>query len=146
MASIYPEINLPTLIAPQKKKAFDKNKVAPFFDYRFGEFTITPSGKPKMATPKEAFEQFCIKACLTERGTRLAYSDKIGVEFHELAGMNDNEAVKSKIIRTITEAIMVHPQAAWVKDFSFKITGDSVQVSFTVKGKDFDESKLSVLI
>ena len=76
----------------------------------------------------------------------MAYTDRFGVEFNELAGMNDNEAVKSKIIRTITEAIMAHPQTAWVKNFSFKIVADSVQVSFTVKGKDFDESNLSILI
>ena len=146
MASIYPTINLPTLVAPRRKPLTSSNKIAPFFDWRSGEFIFNPDGKIKFATPKETFESFCIKTCLTERGTKLAYTDRFGVEFNELAGMNDNEAVKSKIIRTITEAIMAHPQTAWVKEFSFRIVADSVQVSFTVKGKDFDESNLSVLI
>ena len=146
MANLYPTINLPTLIAPRRKSLTQSKKVSPYFDYRTGEFLFAPSGKPKMATPKEAFEQWCVKVCLTERGTRLAYTDKFGVEFNELAGMNDNEAVKSKIIRTITEAIMAHPQTAWVKNFSFKIEADNVYVSFTVKGKDFDESNLTVLV
>lgn len=142
---LYPEIKLPTLIAPRNKQSARFNKIAPLFDYRLGEFVFNPDGTPKMATPKETFEQWCIKTCLTERKTRPAYTDKFGVEFKELAGMNNHEAVKSKIIRTITEAIMAHPQTAWVKNFSFKIKGDNIYISFTVKGKDFDESRLTVL-
>ena len=144
MASIYPEINLPTLVAPRRKSTSNQNKATPYFDFRFGEFSFAPSGKPIMASPREAFEQWCIKVCYTERNTKLAYSDKIGVEFHELAGMNDIQAVKSKIIRTITEAIMVHPAAERVKNFSFKIEGDNVWVSFDVKAKYLDESRLEV--
>lgn len=68
----------------------------------------------------------------------MAYSDKIGTEFAALAGVNDNERVKSSIIRTITESLMVHPQTAWVKNFSFRAVGDNLWVSFDVQGKDFD--------
>ena len=91
-----------------------------------------------MATPKETFETWCLKVCITERGTRLAYSDKIGTEFAALAGIDDNERVKSSIIRTITESLMVHPQTAWVKNFRFRTEADKLFVSFDVKGKDFD--------
>ena len=75
---------------------------------------------------------------MTERGTRLAYTDKIGTEFARLAGVDDNEAVKSSIIRTITESLMIHPQCAWVKNFSFRNVADQLWVTFDVQGKDFD--------
>ena len=84
---------------------------------------------------------------MTERGTRLAYTDKIGTEFNALAGVDDNERVKSSIIRTITESLMVHPQTAWVKNFRFKTVADNVWVSFDVQGKDFDApSRLEVRV
>lgn len=144
MASILPEIKLPTLIPPTSETPPTFEKIAPYFDYRFGEFVFNPDGKPKMATPKETYEQWCIKTCLTERLTRLAYTHKFGVEFNELAGMNDGEAIKSKIVRTITEAIMAHPQTIWVKNFLFELYGDNLYVAFTVKGRDFDETNLIV--
>ena len=147
MANLYPEINLPTLVAPKPRATVRTNRVAPFFNYRFGEFEFNPNGSPRLATPKETYEQWCLKVCMTERGTRLAYSDKIGTEFAALAGVDDNERVKSSIIRTITESLMVHPQTEWVKNFQFKVVADSVWVSFEVKGKDFDApSRLEVSV
>ncbi|MBQ3336284.1 MAG: DUF2634 domain-containing protein [Selenomonadaceae bacterium] len=138
MSSLYPTINLPKLVAPTSRATVRTNRVAPFFNFKFGEFEFIPNGKPRMATPKETFEQWCIKAVYTERGSRLAYSDKIGTEFAALAGVNDNERVKSSIIRTITESLMVHPQCAWVKNFSFRSVGDNLWVTFDVQGKEFD--------
>ena len=138
MAKIYPEISLPTLVAPRSRATVRTNRVAPFFNWLTGEFEFNPNGSPRMATPKETYETWCIKVCSTERGTRLAYSDKIGTEFAALAGVNDNERVKSSIIRTITESLMVHPQTAWVKNFSFRAAGDNLWVSFDVQGKNFD--------
>lgn len=138
MPSLYPTINLPKLVAPTSRATVRTNRVAPFFNFKFGEFEFIPNGKPRMATPKETFEQWCIKVVYTERGSRLAYSDKIGTEFAALAGVDDNERVKSSIIRTITESLMVHPQCAWVKNFSFRSVGDNLWVTFDVQGKGFD--------
>ena len=138
MAKIYPEISLPTLVVPRSRATVRTNRVAPFFNWLTGKFEFNPDGSPRMATPKETFETWCLKVCITERGTRLAYSDKIGTEFAALAGIDDNERVKSSIIRTITESLMVHPQTAWVKNFRFRTEADKLFVSFDVKGKDFD--------
>lgn len=148
MAKIYPEISLPTLVAPRSRTTPARtNRVSVFFNWLTGEFEFNPDGSPRMATPKETYETWCIKVCSTERGTRLAYSDKIGTEFAALAGVNDNERVKSSIIRTITESLMVHPQTAWVKNFSFRNVADNLWVSFDVKGKDFDTpSRLEVSV
>lgn len=138
MPSLYPTINLPKLVAPTSRATARINRVAPFFDWLTGEFEFLPDGKPRMATPKETFETWCIKVVYTERGSRLAYSDKIGTEFNALAGVDDNERVKSSIIRTITESLMVHPQCAWVKNFTFRNVADNLWVTFDVQGKDFD--------
>ena len=148
MANIYPEINLPKLVAPRSQTSADQSeKVAPFFDFRFGEFVFNPDGRPKIATPKETFEQWCIKVACTERFSRLAYTDRYGVELAYIPTMNDVYAARSQIIRTLTEAIMANPQTQWVKNFSFKVKGDNVWVSFDVKGKFFDEaSRIEVII
>lgn len=98
-----------------------------------------------IADGKTAFEDWCIKVCSTERGTRLAYSDKIGTEFEAVIHMSDPDAAKLSIIKTITESILVHPAAEYVKDFSFKGSGDNLYVTFTVKGRDWsDEAELTV--
>lgn len=135
---IYPEINLPTLLTPRKSSKYTQ-KISPKFDWNTGEFLFSPGGKIKMSTPEETFEQWCVKVCTTERFSRLAYSDKYGVELEKISTMSDIEAAKSEIIRTITEAIMVHPQTELVKNFSFKVVADSIWVSFDVKAKSFDK-------
>lgn len=143
--SIYPRINLPRLIAPSatRQQKNLKEGLQPSFDFLSGEFLFGEGGRPISLNNQNAFEQWVLKVCSTERNTRLAYSDKIGVEFMRLATLNDRAAIKSSIIRTLTEAIMIHPRAKWVKDFSFTMEGDSVWVSFEVRS-DFGESKLKV--
>ena len=140
--SIYPTINLPRLIAPSTRRQKNLTEgLQPSFDFLSGEFLFGEGGRPILINNQNAFEQWALKVCMTERNTRLAYSDKIGVEFMRLAKLNDRAAIKSHIIRTLTEAIMIHPRAKAVKDFSFTMKGDSVWVSFKVRS-DFGESRL----
>ena len=140
---IYPKINLPTLVTPTNTTPPAQIKIAPRFDFDAGEFVFDNAGRPTLSTPQETFEQWCLKACLTERNTRLAYDDRYGVE---LAGIEQQSAqvAKSRIIKTFSEAILVHPTAHWVKNFSFRADADRVSVSFDVKGKTFGESRLEV--
>ena len=141
--SIYPLISLPRLMSPSATRQ-QKNLtegLQPSFDFLSGEFLFGEGGRPILINNQNAFEQWALKVCMTERNTRLAYSDKIGVEFMRLAKLNDRAAIKSHIIRTLTEAIMIHPRAKAVKDFSFTMKGDSVWVSFKVRS-DFGESRL----
>lgn len=143
--SIYPTINLPRLIAPSATRQ-QKNLtegLQPSFDFASEEFLFGEGGRPILINNQNAFEQWVLKVCMTERNTRLAYSDRIGVEFMRLANLNDRAAVKSSIIRTLTEAISINPHTKWVKDFSFTMEADSVWVSFEVRS-DFGESKLKV--
>ena len=142
--NIYPTLNLPTLIQPRsstQKKYFP----SPYFNFDSGDFLFDRAGRPIIADEKETFEQWCLKVCMTERGTRLAYSDKIGGEWEAAMKESDVEAVKSSIIRTITETILINPAAEWVKNFSFEAAGDELKVSFDVKGQAWLEpSRLTI--
>ena len=48
------------------------------------------------------------------------------------------------IERTVTEALMVRPATEYVKDFVFEHDGDSLKVTCTVKGKEWNEDTISV--
>lgn len=145
MPSLYPTLNLPQLVKPQSIKPSRLDKVAPYFDFATGEFLFDGAGRIIMADEYETFEQWCLKVCMTERYSYLAYSDKIGVELDDATRGPNIEAVQSAIIRTITEAIMVHPAAEYVKNFAFEIEGDNVWVSFDVKAREWsDERRLAL--
>ena len=139
MPDLYPTINLPTLISPRAQPIEKKYKLAPNFDFESGEFLIDRAGRPIFASGRETFCQWCIKTCMTERGSRLAYSDKIGTEFEAALKEPSPEAVKSSIVRTITETILVNPAAEYVKNFSFEVEGEHLFVTFEVKGREWDE-------
>lgn len=147
MPNLYPQIKLPTLIKPRAVAHTQKYYPAPSFNFETGEFLIGGDGRFIMADEKETFEQWCVKTCMTERGTRLAYSDKIGGEWYRAMKEPDHNAVKSSIIRTITETIMVNPAAEYVRDFEFEGEGDELKVTFTVKAKPWlDTSRLTIYI
>ena len=141
--SLYPQINLPTLTAPRSKNKSLWNKTAPTFDFEVGEFLFDAAGRPIFADSEETFQEWCLKVCMTERNTRLAYSEKIGTEMRNIPQVS-HEVAKSQIIRTITESIMVHPQAEYVKNFSFRNEAEHLWVSFDVKGKNFERRRLEV--
>lgn len=147
MPNLYPTINLPTLVKPRPVATTQKYYPAPAFNFETGDFIFGGDGRIVMADEKTTFEDWCIKTCSTERGAHLAYSDKIGGEWHKAMKENDADAVKSSIIRTITETIMVNPAAEWVKDFEFEGSGDELKVTFSVKGKYWlDASRLVVSV
>ena len=139
MPNLFPTFNLPTLsisTAPKTKRYYQ----SPSFDFETGDFLIDRAGRPIMSDGRETFEQWCLKVCMTERGTRLAYSDKIGTEFEAAMKEPDQDAVKSSVVRTITETILVNPAAEWVKNFSFRSEADSLWVTFEVKGRPWAEA------
>ena len=147
MPSLYPTFHLPSVtgtgIAPARKAY----RQSPMFDYDSGDFVRDGAGRIVMADGREAYMEWCLKQCVTERGTRLAYSDRIGVEM--VRAVKDNEAdpaaVQSAIEKTITEALMVHPATEYVRRFTFQWDGGShLYVTFVVKGRDWEEETLSV--
>lgn len=143
---LYPTFKLPSVALDAETAARRSYKQSFSFDYATGDFVRDAAGRPVLAEGREAFCQWCLKQCVTERGTRLSYSDKIGVEIvAAVRDATDIRAVESRIRRTITEALMVNPETEYVKDFSFAWNGaDSMEVSFLVKGHEWDEDRLTV--
>ena len=147
MPSLYPQIKLPTLIKPRAVAHTQKYYPAPAFNFETGDFIFDGAGRMVMTDEKTAFEDWAIKVCSTERGAHLAYSGKIGCEWHKVMKENDYAAVQSSIVRTITETIMINPAAEWVKNFEFEGSGDELKVSFDVKGKNWlDASRLTIYV
>lgn len=141
---LYPTFEMPEAAADDAAKRTYKPSL--FFDFEAGDFRLDSKHTPVLASGKEAFCQWCVKQCLTERYTRLAYSGKVGVEFEKaIRGEVDRAAVESHLERTITEALLVNPATEYVKDFSFSWPGgDHVAVTFLVKGHEWDETELTV--
>lgn len=144
--SLYPTFKLPAVVADRQQSKKKSYKQSFFFDYATGDFLRDGANRLVLAEGREAFCQWCLKQCVTERGTKLAYSDKIGVEIVKAAQEeSDVKAIESAIQRTITEALMVNPETEYVKNFRFAWGGaDSLLVSFVVKGHEWDEDTLTV--
>lgn len=82
----------------------------------------------------DGFESWCLKVSMTERNTRAAYSDKIGVEMQVIPRMT-HERARSHIVRTITEALTIHPRTQAVKNVSLRTEADRLYAAFDINGK-----------
>ena len=69
------------------------------FDFEAGDFARDGSGNMVEADGREAYIQWCLKACDTERFTCLAYSADIGTETIEALAQPTRQAVESAIER-----------------------------------------------
>ena len=146
MAELYPVYDVPELHISEDE---EKQKYYPslFFDYKSGDFKLDGSGNIEIARGQEAYKEWCIKTILTERYACLAYSSDIGTEMTKVAALDDYDAQCSDIERQYTEALMSNPKTEYVRDFVFtQPAPDAVSVTFTVKGKEYDEESISVLI
>ncbi len=139
---LYPEIKLPTLNAAAQVEEF--KKISPAFDWRTGEFIFNAAGKLVAADSTTTLENWCLKVSQTERGTRLCYSEKIGVELRGLPQIKSAARARSQIVRTITEALLVHRQVLCVKNFSFRAEADNVWATFDIKFKSGAERRETI--
>lgn len=145
--SIYPTFNLPVIsnvgnVTPKKKYAPSFK-----FDYDTGDFVRDGAGRLILADGKETFASWCLKQCVTERYTKMAYGKSIGVEIeNKIKNETEIEAVESIIQRTITEALLQNPATEYVRDFEFSWDyAGALSVTFVVKGTKWNENmKLKV--
>ena len=134
-----PEINTQT----QAKTRHYKPSV--YFDFEKGDFRQDGAYRMTTSTGKEAFMQWCRKTVMTERDAFLAYSTDIGVETEAALAQGDHAAVESALEKTITEALMVNTHTEYVRGFEFEWAADELRMTFTVKGKEWEETTVSVL-
>lgn len=115
-----------------------------YFDFDKGDFRLDGAHNMTESTGYETYMQWCRKVVVTERDQFLAYSTDIGTELEEALQNTDRDIIESAIEDTITEAIMVNSHTEYVNNFSFTWGSDSLTVDFTVKGKEWDETDMSV--
>lgn len=142
---LFPVVEFPEI--PDDEEYEERYRPSVYFDYAIGDFRRDGAGRIVPASGREAFLQWCVKTCSTERDAFLAYSTNIGTEFERLNNFPDQESRESEIERTITEALLVHPATEYVRDFEFESKGDEIVVTFEVKGFPWEEiSTLTITI
>lgn len=103
------------------------------FDFAKGDFVRDPTGKVIEVDSYETWVQWCQKAIMTTRYSRIAYSHNYGTEYEDLIGKAyTHDAIESEIKRMTIEALMVNSYTKSVDSFSFTWDGDSVYFSCIV--------------
>lgn len=122
MADLFPAQTVQTTpdpadTTPQTTVTFGKSWR---FDFEAGEFVLTPTGKVMETADTDAWLEWCTKALATARYQHLVYSRNYGQEFEDLLSRHLNRAAnESEIKRIATEALMVDPRTAAVRNFQF---------------------------
>ncbi len=133
--------------AAQAAAAAPKFGTSYLFDFEAGDFVVDGSGRVQTADGQEAWRQWCVKACLTERFEHLVYGPGYGAENGRVRGAVNLEAAKTEAERAITEALLADPRTAPVTDFDFgDSAGDELRVSFTVTPAVGDPTTLEVML
>lgn len=142
--NLFPVFEVPEIEAQtqQKNRPY---KPSVFFDFEAGDFKLDGAYRMTPSTGKEAYMQWCRKVVMTERDAFLAYSTDIGIEGEAALAETDRAAVQSALERTITEALMVNTHTEYVRGFEFTWRADELRMTFTVKGKEWEETTVSVL-
>jgi hypothetical protein len=143
--NLFPVFDVPEIKTPAPAEE-QKYKPSVYFDYALGDFRRDGANKLVMADGKEAWKQWCIKTVLTERLDRMSYSSDIGTELEDALKQADRQAVESALERTITEALMVNPKTEYVRGFNFIWDSDGLHCEFTVKGKEWEEQHIGVIL
>ena len=142
--TLFPVFEVPELVTETQNQN-RSYKPSVFFDFENGDFTRDGAYRMTVATGKEAYMQWCRKTVTTERDAFLAYSTDIGIEGESALAEGDRAAVESALEKTITEALMVNTHTEYVRNFEFVWKGDELHMSFTIKGKEWEETSVRVL-
>lgn len=145
MPDLFPTFDMPDLVGSSVLNDV-QYPASPLFDFATGNFIIDGAGRFVMADGYIAWAQWCQKAVMTERFAYLAYSTDYGIELRNARNQSTRAAIRSEIERAITEALLVDPRTATVKDFIHQFDGDSITVSFTVVPTIGAEQRLEVTL
>lgn len=139
---LFPVFDVPD-IDTQSQEDSRPYRPSVYFDFEKGDFRLDSAYRMTVSTGQEAYIQWCRKVVETERDACMAYSTDIGIEGESALAESDGAAVESALEKTITEALMVNVHTEYVKDFQFSWTADELHMSFTVKGKEWEEITIS---
>ena len=113
-------------------------KPSVFFDFNKGDFVINYDGKLKEASGYEAWKQWCIKTCMTQRFACEAYSDDIAIDFEKALKAETRAETESILRREIEEALMADPseRTLYVGTIDFNWQADFCLVDAQIQGID----------
>lgn len=140
--TLFPVFDVPELETPSQSES-RKYKPSVYFDFDIGDFRRDGAYRMTAASGKEAYIQWCRKVVETERDAFLAYSTDIGIEGEAAFAESDRAAVESALEKTITEALMVNTHTEYVRGFEYNWNEDYLELTFTVKGKQWEETKIT---
>jgi hypothetical protein len=97
------------------------------FNFKTGEFIVSPTGKVNESDGTGAWVEWCQKALLTPRYRHLIYDPDYGQDYEDLIGRGlTREAVESEIKRITIETLTIDPRTASVQNFTFDWQNDQV--------------------
>lgn len=141
-AGLFPVIQIPDI---NIKGQYDQRyKPSYHWDMEKQDFVRDGANRVTECNGFEAFKVWCVKAVSTERKCCLAYPNEIGSEMVRAFSKPSRRAQELSIERTIRETLMTNPRTEYVRDFSFSWDSDKVEVSFTVKGINYDSFRLEL--
>lgn len=138
MAELFPTFSVPSEIGYEEEKTVGY-KPSVFFDYSKGDFAQGPNGDMSiLATGEEAWVQWCIKACTTQRGAFPAYDESYGVDYENILRESDEKLQYALLEKEITESIMSdeYKRTKLVNNFSFEKVVDGLLISVDITGID----------
>lgn len=141
--NLFPVFEVPEIATPTQTQTREY-KPSVFFDFDEGDFRLDGAYKMTVSTGKEAYMQWCRKVIETERDACLAYSTDIGAEKEAALAEGDRAVVEAALEKTITEALMVNTHTEYVREFEFSWRAEELYLTFTVKGKEWEEATISV--
>ena len=140
--NLFPVFEMP-VVTPMKKTLPIRYLPSLEFDFALGDFVRDGANKLVSCDGHKAWQQWCLKAVLTERFACLAYGPDIGTETEDQAERT-RAAKELALERTITEALLVDQRTEYVRGFVFDWQSDALYISFTVKGRAWEAETLSL--
>lgn len=142
---LFPTFDVPEILEDSQVYE-EKYKRSVWWDFEKGDFVRDGANRILYCSGMEAYQAWCVKMAETERFACLSYPEELGVEMEEALKEDSGKAVESAIERTITEALSVNPCTEYVREFSFMWDGDRVNCDFKVKGLEWGEFPLSIVV
>ena len=120
-----------------------------YFDEAIGDLARDGQHRLKSATGIEAWEQWCVKCLMTEKGAYPAYGDDFGISTHEAFASDSREEIESILTLEITEGLMNDPygRTEYVEEIKYNwIDAGDVEITVTVQGIADATIDITVLI
>ncbi|MDR9855981.1 DUF2634 domain-containing protein [Paenibacillus sp. VCA1] len=112
------------------------------FDFKAGEFVMSPTRKMATADEKEAWVLWCEKAVRTPRYRHLIYSRDYGSELEELIGSGGRSIQESEIRRMVSETLLADARTQSVDQFVFDWEGETCRFTCRITNIRDEEAVL----